>query len=107
MKSSMSLMFAGCMLLTNTSTARAEIEIPLWQNGAPGLQHHKTETAEDRHETGRLDRYISYVSKPTLTIYPAPADKANGTAVLVVPGGGFRYVCIDKEGIEAAQWLNA
>ena len=106
MKISLSLMFAGCMLLTNSISARAEIEVPLWQNGAPGLQHQQAETAEDRHETGRLDRYISYVSKPTLTIYPAPADKANGTAVLVVPGGGFRYVCIDKEGIEAAQWLN-
>ncbi|MBI3727940.1 MAG: alpha/beta hydrolase [Burkholderiales bacterium] len=107
MKISLSLLFAGCILLSNSSKVQAEIEIPLWQNGAPGLQHPQAETAEDRHETGRLDRYISYVSKPTLTIYPAPADKATGTAVLVVPGGGFRYVCIDKEGIEAAQWLNA
>ncbi|BBB63807.1 hypothetical protein UNDKW_5534 [Undibacterium sp. KW1] len=107
MKISLSLMFAACILFSTGSKAQAEIEIPLWQNGAPGLQHQQAEAAEDRHETGRLDRYLSYVSKPTLTIYPAPADKATGTAVLVVPGGGFRYVCIDKEGIEAAHWLNA
>ncbi|MFZ6735111.1 alpha/beta hydrolase [Undibacterium sp. Ji42W] len=107
MKISLSLMFAVGILFSNSSKAQAEIEIPLWQNGAPGLQHQQPETANDRHETGRLDRYISYISKPTLTIYPAPADKATGTAILVVPGGGFRYVCIDKEGIEVAQWLNA
>ncbi|MBC3916524.1 alpha/beta hydrolase [Undibacterium sp. CY18W] len=106
MKICLSSLFASLIFLSSTCSAQAEIEIPLWQNGAPGLQHEHAETAEDRHETGRLDRYISYVSKPTLTIYPAPADKATGTAVLVVPGGGFRYVCIDKEGIEAAHWLN-
>jgi len=107
MKISLSLMFAACILFGNSSAAQAQTEIPLWQNGAPGQPHTQAETAEDRHETGRLDRYLSYVSKPTLTIYPAPADKATGAAVLVVPGGGFRYVCIDKEGIEAALWLNA
>lgn len=107
MKISLSLVFAACILFSTSSKAQTEIEIPLWQNDAPGLQHQQAETAEDRHETGRLDRYLSYVSKPTLTIYPAPADKATGTAVLVVPGGGFRYVSIDKEGIEAAHWLNA
>ncbi|MFZ6770151.1 alpha/beta hydrolase [Undibacterium sp. Di26W] len=107
MKICLSSLFASLIFFSNICSAQAQIEIPLWQNGAPGLQYAHAETAEDRHETGRLDRYISYVSKPTLTIYPAPADKASGTAVLVVPGGGFRYVCIDKEGIEAAQWLNA
>jgi hypothetical protein len=27
--------------------------------------------------------------KPTLTIWPADAAKANGTAVVVCPGGGY------------------
>lgn len=95
MKICLTPIFAGLIFLSSNCSAQAPIEIPLWQNGAPSLQHEHAETSEDRHETGRLDRYISYVSKPTLTIYPAPADKASGAAVLVVPGGGFRYVCID------------
>lgn len=93
--------------LLNTVCAYAQQEIPLWKDGAPGLKHQHAEASEDRHETGRTDRYISYVSNPTLTVYPADPAKATGAAVLVVPGGGFRYVCLDKEGIEPAQWLNS
>lgn len=85
-------------------SAFAEDVLPLWPDGVPGLKHAQAEVAEDRHETGRLDRFLSYISEPTLTVYPAPGAT---TAVLVVPGGGFRYVCIDKEGIEVAHWLNS
>ncbi|ATC62830.1 hypothetical protein CMV30_01985 [Nibricoccus aquaticus] len=85
----------------------AQTEVPLWHDGAPGLKHDQPEVSDDRHETGRVDRYLSFVSTPTLTIYPAPGDALNRPAVLVVPGGGFRYICIDKEGIEAAHWLNS
>lgn len=88
--------------------ARAQLpEVPLWKEGAPGIKHDRAESVEDRAETGRLDRWIGFVSNPTLTIYPAEGAKASGAAVLVVPGGGFRYVCIDKEGHEAARWLNS
>lgn len=99
-------LFIVCALL-NAVCSYAQQEIPLWKDGAPGLKHERAEASEDRHETGRTDRYISYVSDPTLTVYPADQAKATGAAVLVVPGGGFRYVCLDKEGIEPAQWLNS
>src|SRR3954471_16720090 len=102
-----SLGTALAVLLIALPRARAEQEVPLWEGTPPGLHHSKPEASEDRAETGRLDRYLSYVSKPTLTLYPAPGAKAPNTPVLVVPGGGFRYVCIDKEGHEAARWLNS
>jgi acetyl esterase/lipase len=89
------------------STALAQQEIPLWGNDDAGVRPSHSETTEDKHKNGRLDRWISYVSQPTLTIYPANKQKADGPAVLVIPGGGFRYVCIDKEGIEPARWLNS
>jgi len=98
---------AALAAFVSSPLVHAQTEVPLWKDGAPGLKHSKPEASEDRHETGRLDRYISFVSTPTLTIYPAPGDNAAAPAVLVVPGGGFRYLCIDKEGIEVAQWLNS
>jgi len=96
-------------ILLPTACAFAQTEIPLWKDGAFSPAHAQPEASEDRHETGRIDRYISYVSTPTLTLYPAPASTngAAAPAVLVIPGGGFRHVCIDKEGIEVAQWLNS
>lgn len=81
-------------------------EVPLWEMGGPDWPHRLPESAEDKRETGRLDRWVGYVSKPTLTVYPAEGPNPSDAAVLVIPGGGFRYVCIDKEGIEAARWLN-
>jgi acetyl esterase/lipase len=45
------------------------------------------------------------INTPTLTIYPATPDKADGTAVLILPGGGYNTVCINHEGHQAALWF--
>lgn len=42
------------------------------------------------------DRYIDHVSAPYLVVY-RPA-RPNGTALLVIPGGGYQRVVLDKEG---------
>ena len=60
----------------------------LWPDGAPGA-------------LGNEER-----DKPTLTVFPAPADKANGTAVVICPGGGYGGLAIDHEGKQIAEWLN-
>jgi acetyl esterase/lipase len=60
----------------------------LWPGGAPGAVG--TEP----------------VDKPKITIYRAPADKANGAGVVVCPGGGYRVVAADHEGKQVAEWLN-
>ncbi|MFB9863756.1 alpha/beta hydrolase [Rufibacter immobilis] len=45
------------------------------------------------------------ISSATLTPFlPAPG-KANGTAVIVAPGGGFRWLSMDNEGWEVAKAL--
>jgi acetyl esterase/lipase len=61
---------------------------PLWPAGAPGALG---TAAEDT---------------PSLTAYLPPAEKATGTGVLVFPGGGYVRLAVDKEGIQAARWLN-
>lgn len=49
---------------------------------------------------------ISAVSRPTLTIYEAPKDKANGTAVIVCPGGGYAMLAAGHEGADVARQFN-
>ena len=66
--------------------------MPLWQDGAPGLRHTHAETVEDKRETGRLDRWISYVSQPTLTFHPAAQQAKPSPIMLVLPGGGLRPI---------------
>lgn len=101
------ILTGGLIAVCAAGTACAQQEVPLWPDGAPGFRHARPEAVEDKHETGRLDRYISFVSNPTLTLYPVAGASAPGPMVLVLPGGGFRYVAIDKEGHEVARWLNS
>lgn len=63
-------------------------EILLWPQGAPGA----VGTSAD--------------DKPSLTVFPAPKDKANGAAAVICPGGAYGMLAIEKEGYEVAQWLN-
>lgn len=48
---------------------------------------------------------VTNVSKPTLTAYLPSPETANGTAVVIAPGGGFHALSINSEGIDLAKWL--
>jgi len=50
---------------------------------------------------------VRNVSDATLTPYLPDPAKANGTAVIVAPGGGFRWLSINNEGWKIAKALNA
>ncbi len=95
------------VLLVAGSVAAGEPEIiPLWPAGPPdnAIVHAGAETITER--PGGRNRSIDRVSVPTLTVYPAPAGKATGSAVVIFPGGGFTHLAIDKEGHNVALWLN-
>lgn len=42
---------------------------------------------------------------PTVTMFQPTADTANGTSLLVAPGGAFRFLTMDTEGYDMARWL--
>ncbi len=48
---------------------------------------------------------VTNVTTPTLTVYRPAPGKANGSAVIVCPGGSFQILAWDMEGTEVAQWL--
>jgi acetyl esterase/lipase len=52
-------------------------------------------------------RRVGNVTRPTLTVLLPDKATANGTAVIVCPGGGFRWLSVDNEGAAVAQWLNS
>lgn len=49
---------------------------------------------------------LANVSSPELLMFPAPRGKATGTAVIILPGGGFSKLAMDLEGTEVAEHLN-
>jgi len=81
--------------------------IELWPEGAPGGEHVTVteELIERPNDLGLRDRIVRGVRTPTLSLFrPARAD---GSALLIIPGGGYRHVVVDKEGYEAARWFAA
>src|SRR5204862_5917572 len=53
---------------------------------------------------GRPTRWLTNVTKPTLTIYRPAKEKDTGTAMLICPGGGYHNLGWDVEGEEVAEW---
>lgn len=49
---------------------------------------------------------VTDVHCPTLTLYLPPRETANGTAVIIAPGGGHKYLVVDLEGELVAKKLN-
>lgn len=76
-------------------------QIPLWPRGAPGFEDRRDEKEELNGSS------VRNVHNPSLTVYLPPKDKANGAAVVVCPGGGFRQLVMAGEGYEPAEYLNS
>jgi acetyl esterase/lipase len=51
-------------------------------------------------------KWITNVTKPTITVYRPAKEKNTGAAMLVCPGGGYWNLAWDLEGEEVAAWLN-
>jgi acetyl esterase/lipase len=80
--------------------------IELWPGGAPGGERVtvREEIVERLPEGPLRDRFAQHVTRPLLTLFP-PKTAFNGITLLIVPGGGYVRVVIDKEGVEAAEWF--
>jgi acetyl esterase/lipase len=85
------------------------LAVPLWPGVAPdaaaNLPPEANTTAKDSNVAGRPVVLTNNVSKPTLTLY-TPKGLNTGAAVVVFPGGGYRFLAIDLEGTEVCDWLN-
>jgi acetyl esterase/lipase len=80
----------------SSSTPRV---FPLWQQGAPG-----SEARRDEAEKAK-DWWVKNVHHPSLTAFLPPPAAANGTAIVIAPGGGLRELVFDAEGVAPAKYL--
>ncbi|MBC2653171.1 alpha/beta hydrolase [Novosphingobium flavum] len=81
--------------------------LDLWPGGAPGLPSPAPVEQVDERSTDPLvnDRAVYGITRPRLVVFRP--DRPNGAAVLIAPGGGYRWVVVDKEGYEMGRWLAA
>ena len=81
--------------------------VPLWPAGSPTLKNFDEQevTTPAKNQPDHIQRVIN-VHNPSIELHLAPADKANGVAVIVAPGGGNKELWVGPEGVEVANWLN-
>jgi acetyl esterase/lipase len=91
----------GVFLVPMYAAAQEKVVIPIWPEGVPGAIENGG--PERNLEAGRIEN----IHNPTLTVYPAPENLRNGTAVIVCPGGGYVRLAFEHEGQAVAEWLNS
>jgi len=88
------------VLLAFSPRLMAQEEIKLYQNEP------KESNGITVPESYRDPEFVINTSEPRMFVYPAAKEIANGTAVVICPGGGYVGVAQIKEGSEIAKWFN-
>ncbi len=100
-----------CLSCVSATHAQDREIHTLWPGTPPGdteqLEPERDATRpQDGKPAGRRVTRITNVAEPTLTIFRPNEDEANGTSVVICPGGGHHILAWDLEGTEVAEWLN-
>lgn len=91
-------------IFTMSAQAEPNAPIPLWPEGVPAESNLKLPAESIELKGPHQIEIMSNVSAPQLAWYPA--EKPNGTAVIVCPGGGYNILAYSHEGYEVCEWLN-
>ena len=105
--------FVGLLLFHTVNGAESPFVLPVWPGAAPG-DSGKTDFGKIGPERVRAPaeapttdaKWITNVTKPTVTVFQPIREKSVGTAVIICPGGGYWNLAWDLEGEEVAAWLN-
>lgn len=95
-------LIAGALLLSFASAyAQDAKQIPLYPNGVPNSKKGPdTYVEQDRNGS------VSKVIEPTLIPFIPEKGTANGTAVIICPGGGYGFLAMNGEGFPSAKEFN-
>jgi acetyl esterase/lipase len=93
------LLVAAAAVAASGQAAQPKV-IELWPEGVPGL---RADASDERVVNGR----VVGVHRPTLTVFAPERAKANGTAVIFCPGGGYVRLAVGSltAGPPEARWL--
>lgn len=77
--------------------------VRLWPPGAPGWEGVTVVPIVPERSTDPAyrDRFAQYTTDPIMTVMRP--ERPNGSAMLLIPGGGYRWAVVDKEGFDVAR----
>ena len=82
-----------------TVTLQAQKIIPLWQNNMPNSKGIVLKDSVVRER-------VVQVGIPAVHVYEPSKAERTGTAVLIIPGGGYVKLAHEISGIALAKWYN-
>jgi acetyl esterase/lipase len=98
---------ALCLLATCAFGADNGASFLLWPAGAPGSEG-KAGIKEVVTPAKPGDSiHVSSIHNPSLLVFLPAKPRATGAAMIIAPGGGHRFLSIDTEGTNVAEWLNS
>lgn len=100
------ILFAAILLLFILKASAQQRVINIWNEKIPGAIEDTSYKEVDLSNADGIYQ-IRKVTTPTLTAFFAAKVNANGTAVIVCPGGGYSHLAFKKEGVNVAEWLNS
>ena len=86
----MTRFFLLLLLFVSVAIQAQRQVIPIWPGIAPGSETWSQK--EIQYLNDQNQQMVRNVVSPTLTVYLPDPAKATGTAVIVCPGGGFRFL---------------
>ena len=95
-----------CLVAFLAASLGAQEVIHLYSGAAPGSEG-GSYPEKQYFSTIWNTEVVTNVTQPTLTLYKPDPALANGTSVVICPGGGFMALSINSEGIDVAKWLAA
>jgi acetyl esterase/lipase len=96
---------ASLGLAAHAAAADAHPEVAIWPGAAPGSEHAAQREVSAPALMGKFIA-VRNVVRPTLTVYRASQEPASA-AVIIAPGGAFRFLNFDTEGTQVAEWFAA
>jgi len=78
----------------------------IWPGTPPGSEQ-ATWHEQSSNAPGPVtpNRMVRNVALPTITLFKPAPGKANGTAIIIAPGGAFMFLMVDYEGYTMARWM--
>ncbi|QYF87733.1 alpha/beta hydrolase [Brevundimonas sp. PAMC22021] len=102
--------FAGGAAMSTRTSAQSAVApadptetLRLWPGRAPGGEGVSVTGVVTERSTDPAfhDRFAQYTTDPLMTVFRP--ERPNGSALLLIPGGGYRWSVVDKEGFDVAR----
>jgi acetyl esterase/lipase len=92
------------LILISQIVNAQQMEVRLYNGKAPGSANWTWKEGKNNNNSVKVMTVYNVVQPTLTTVLPDPAV-ANGTAIIVCPGGGFHFLAVDHEGTNIANTL--